>query len=72
MDSKQQMPDEMMHPAQIAALRRLSLSERFAVGMRFLRSARAWLASGIRARHPDWTEEQVTNEVRRAVTYAGN
>ena len=64
--------DEPMHPAQIAAMRRLTLSERFALGLRFLRSARGWLASGIRARHPEWSEEQVANEVRRAVTHAGN
>lgn len=64
--------DEPMHPAQIAAMRRLTISERFALGMRFLRSARRWLASGIRARHPEWSEEQIANEVRRAVTHAGN
>ena len=64
--------DEAMHPAQIAAMRRLTLSERFALGLRFLRSARGWLASGIRARHPEWNEERVTAEVRRAMTHAGN
>jgi len=64
--------DEVMHPAQIAAMRRLTISERFALGLRFLRSARAWLASGIRARHPEWDEERVAAEVRRATTNAGN
>ena len=64
--------DEPMHPAQIAAMRRLTLSERFTLGLRFLRSARGWLASGIRARHPEWSEEQVANEIRRAATHAGN
>ncbi len=62
--------DEPMHPAQVAAMRRLTLSERFALGLRFLRSARGWLVSGIRARHPEWSEEQVADEVRRAVTDA--
>jgi len=69
---RQNYLDEPMHPAQIAAMRRLTLSERFALGLRFLRSARGWLASGIRARHPEWSEEQIANEVRRAVTNAGN
>ena len=64
--------DEPMHPAQIAAMRRLTLSERFALGLRFLRSARGWHVSGIRARHPEWSEEQVADEVRRAVTNAGS
>ena len=63
--------DEPMPAAQIAAMRRFTLSERFAVGLRFLRSARSWLASGIRARHPDWSEDQIAAEVRRAVTHAG-
>lgn len=65
-------PDEPMHPAQIAAIRRLPLAERFAVGLRFLRSARALLASGVRARHPDWSEEQIMTEIRRAITHAGD
>ena len=64
--------DEPMHPVQIAALRRKSLSERFAFGLRFLRSARSWLASGIRARHPDWSEEQIAAEIRRALNHAGS
>ena len=63
--------DDPMHPAQIEALRQLTLSERFALGLRFMRSARRWLMSGIRARHPDWSEEQIAAEVRRAVTHAG-
>ena len=58
--------DEPMHPAQIAAMRRLTLSERFALGLRFLCSARGWLASGIRARHPEWSEEKLETEARKA------
>ena len=64
--------DEPMHPVQIAAMRRLTLSQRFARGLHFLRSAQKWLVSGIRARHPDWSEDQIAAEVRRAVTNAGN
>ena len=64
--------DEPMHPVQIAAMRRLTLSQRFARGLHFLRSAQNWLVSGIRARHPDWSEDQIAAEVRRAVTNAGN
>jgi hypothetical protein len=55
------------HPVQIEALRRLSYSERFARGLRFLKAARKFLAAGIRARHPDWGPEQVEAEVRRAI-----
>ena len=63
--------DEPMHPVQIAAMRRMNLSERFARGLHFLRSARRWLVSGIRARHPDWSEEQIAAEIRRALNHAG-
>jgi len=56
-----------LHPLQIERLRRMSLSERFARGLRFLRSTRAFLAAGVRARHSDWTEEQVRAETQRLI-----
>ena len=69
LSAKMPRPDETeatgMHPAQIAAIRRMTLSERFGVGMRLLRSARALLAAGVRQRHPEWSGEQVETETHR-------
>lgn len=61
-----------LHPAQIAGLRRWSLSERFGRGLRFLRSARLILAAGIRARHPEWSDRQVSRETERLVHHGGD
>ena len=64
--------NEELHPLQLAGLRRLSLSERFARGLRFLRATRKFLAAGVRTQHPDWTEEQVQAETRRRSSHGGN
>jgi hypothetical protein len=58
------MSDEL-HPLQIAHLRRLSLGERLDRGLRFLRSAREFMAAGLLARHPEWTEAEAYAEARR-------
>lgn len=57
-----------MHPVQIAAIRRMTLSERFAKGLNFLRNTRELLAAGVRARHPEWTESQVAEETKRLIS----
>ena len=59
--------DEPMHPAQIAAIRKMSPEERFANGMAFLRGARALHLAGVRSRHPEWTAEQVRAESQRLI-----
>jgi hypothetical protein len=56
-----------LHPVQVEALRRLSPSERFDKGLRFLRMTREWLAAGVRRRNPDWTEDQISKETRRLI-----
>ena len=47
------------HPLQVARIREMTLSERFARGLEFLRATREFVAAGIRSRHPDWSAEQV-------------
>jgi hypothetical protein len=56
---------EELHPLQIAHIRRLSLGERLDRGLRFLRSAREFMAAGVLARHPDWTEAEARTEAKR-------
>ncbi len=53
------------HPLQVARIREMTLSERFARGLEFLRATREFVAAGIRSRHPEWSSEQVQAELRR-------
>ena len=65
------MSDDL-HPLQIARIREMPLGERLGRGLKFLRSAREFIAAGVRARHPEWTEEQALAEARRLMQNAGN
>jgi hypothetical protein len=60
------MTDEF-HPLQVARIREMTLSERFARGLEFLRATREFVAAGIRSRHPEWSSEQVQAELRRVI-----
>jgi hypothetical protein len=64
------LPDEQASPEQIAALRAISGEERLKIAERLYWSARKMKAAGIRAQHPDWTEEQVNEEVRQIFLHA--
>ncbi len=64
------MTDDL-HPLQIARIRKMSLGERLNRGLIFLRSARKFIAAGVRRRHPDWTEEQALAEARKLMRHGG-
>ncbi len=63
---------EDLHPIQIERIRQMSLSERFGRGLNFLRAARNFVAAGVKARHPEWTEERALAEARRLMRHGGN
>jgi hypothetical protein len=62
---------DKLHPIQIERIRQMSLSERFGRGLAFLRSAREFVAAGVKARHPEWTEEEALAEARRLMRHGG-
>ncbi len=62
--------DEKVHPAQIAAYRRMTVEQKLDRLAQLCRGAREILAIGIRGRHPEWTEEQVRVAVRERVMHA--
>ena len=62
------MSDEL-HPAQIAALRRMTPSERLEIGMSFIESMRELRDSVLRQEHPDWTEAQIARALREFVLH---
>ena len=62
--------DEETGPDQIAALRRMTPEERWRAARQLYWSARRLRAAYLRDRHPDWSEEQVEEEVRRVFLHA--
>ena len=62
---------DKLHPLQIARIREMSLGERLGRGLAFLRSAREFVAAGVKTRHPDWTNEQALVEARKLMRHGG-
>ncbi len=59
------LADEQPGPEQIAAFKAMTGEQRFRVAEQLYWSARKMKAAGIRAQHPEWTEERVQEEMRR-------
>jgi hypothetical protein len=53
------------HSRQLAAYRRMSGSDRVAIVFRLNQLARKAAEAGIRARHPEYSDEQVSMALRR-------
>jgi len=56
--------DEPLHPAQIAAYRRMTPGQKIEQAQAMYWAARRLEANSLRQQHPDWTEEQVEDRVR--------
>ena len=57
--------------AQIAAQRRLSGPERLDIALQMSVLARELVEAGVRAVHPDWTDDRVKKELLRRLFPAG-
>jgi hypothetical protein len=64
------IPDDMPSPLQIEIYRRMTPQQRLAVGEKLYWSARGMKSAWLRAQHPDWSEERVTQEVIRIFSHA--
>ena len=64
------LPDEQASPEQIAALRAISGEDRLRLAQQLYWSARKMKTVGVRAQHPDWSDQQIAAEVRRIFTHA--
>lgn len=53
-------------------LRRMSASQKLAVVDALWRQAWALKSAGVRAQHPDWSDEQVASAVREILVRAGS
>jgi hypothetical protein len=59
------LPDDAPDPEQMRLFSAVTPNERWAVARSLYRTARDVKRAGVRAEHPDWSEEQVLGEVRR-------
>lgn len=56
--------EEILHPAQIAAYRRMTPMQKLERATMMYYAARALKADHLRRRHPDWSEEEIAAKVR--------
>ncbi len=64
------LPDERTTPKQIEIFRAMTGQDRWRLAEQLYWSARRMKMAGLRAQHPDWTEDQVEAETRRLFLYA--
>lgn len=61
---------EGLHPAQVAALRKMTVSQRLEMGMQLIEEMRKLRATMLRLEHPDWTPAQLARALRDFVLHA--
>jgi hypothetical protein len=59
------LPDEQPSPEQIQILRAIPGERRLRLAEQLYWSARKLKTAGLRAQHPDWSQERVDAELRR-------
>jgi hypothetical protein len=62
--------DEPMHPVQIAGFRKMSVAQKFATITAMREMGIKLRIVGLRMRHPDWSDEKLETEARKAAMYA--
>ncbi len=59
-----------MHPVQKRIFQSMTPEQKLKVAQRLYYSTKELRAAGLRAQHPDWTEEQIRDKVREIFLYA--
>ncbi|MGH8707668.1 MAG: hypothetical protein ACREVD_06375 [Burkholderiales bacterium] len=62
---------EPIHPVQIEAFRRMTPAEKLQRVAELYETGIRLRAAGLRLAHPDWPQERLEREARRALLYAG-
>ena len=62
--------DDHMHPAQVAAIKRMTPGQRLDAAVEMMHAARRFQAAALGVMHPDWSKEQIAAEIRRRWLYA--
>jgi len=58
------LPDDAPDPEQMRRFAAMTPTERWAVAQSLYKTARDVKRAGVQAEHPDWSEEQIREEVR--------
>ena len=61
---------EKLTPEYAAALRRMTGAQKLRAAAHLYWTARKIKAAGLRAQHPDWTEEQIQQKVKEIFMHA--
>lgn len=64
------LPDEQGTPEQMSLLRAMTGERRWRLAEQLYWSARKMKGAGLRALHPDWSEDQINAEVTRIFRHA--
>jgi len=64
------LPDELLHPAQIAAYQRMTPAEKWHQAVMLYNTARALKTAAVKTNHPDWTPAKVEAHVREIFLHA--
>ena len=64
-ETAHRLPDDAPDPEQMRRFAAMTPDERWTVARALQRTAREVKGAGVRAEHPEWTDEQVLAEVRR-------
>jgi hypothetical protein len=64
-------PDDAIHPAHLAALRRATPAEKLAAVASLYQAGIQLRVAGLRMTHPDWTDEQREQAARQSLRRAG-
>ena len=59
-----------MHPEQKRIFQSMTPEQKLEVALRLYYSARELKAAGLRAQHPDWSDEEIQEKVREIFLYA--
>jgi len=62
---------QMIHPLQVEGFRRMTPAEKLQMVSELYRAGIRLRMAGLRMAHPDWPEERLEREARRALLYAG-
>jgi hypothetical protein len=63
---------EELHPEQIKALRKMSPAQRLKIALEFMEEIRQLKAAALRAQHPDWAEQQISQALREFVRHGAS
>jgi hypothetical protein len=64
------LPDEQTSPEQFAVFRRMTPEQRWRMAYRLYWTMRRHKAAFLRSLHPDWTPQQIAEEVREIFSHA--